>query len=193
MKIKCPHCDAENEITAAHIGKLIPCVSCKKEFECTNPNLAPCPDCFALISQRAEVCPKCGAPVTGDNTEEETIAVYHPATINFFWWILLGIVTIPFIAGIVLLIYLWIVIHFTKYELTTKRIIMKRGLISIRQDEIWIKDMRGVIYNQTFWQRIFHIGDIAIGTAASDVMEIYIMGIADPADIVKQINSLRKS
>jgi ribosomal protein L32 len=30
-----------------------------------NPNLQPCPDCGAMISNRASTCPRCGAPVGG--------------------------------------------------------------------------------------------------------------------------------
>ena len=53
--------------------------------------------------------------------------------------------------------------------------------------------MRAVNLKQGVWQRIFGIGDIEIGTAASAGTEIRIAGIANPSEIVKKINSLRKS
>lgn len=41
-------------------------------------------------------------------------------------------------------------------------------------------------------QRIIGVGDIAIGTAASAGTEISIVGIANPSEVIAEINSLRK-
>ena len=98
---------------------------------------------------------------------------------------------VPLLIGILILLYVVIWIKYTSYKLTTYRIIVRRGLIAKLQNEIWIKDMRGVNLVQTAWQRIIGIGDVAIGTAASAGTEISIEGIANPSKVVEKINSLR--
>ena len=170
-------------------------------IENVNPNLCPCTDCFALISKRAAICPKCGAPlipynnaaVQNDISGEEQIAVYRPSAWNYFWVILVGIITIPAIFGIVILALVIIEITCTSYELTTHRIIVRRGWISKLQNEIWIKDMRGVNLVQGIWQRIIGVGNVAIGTAATAGAEISIAGVNNPAEVIEKINSLRHS
>jgi membrane protein YdbS with pleckstrin-like domain len=174
--------------------------------EIINSKLYPCPDCASLISKRAEVCPKCGAPLAPavsntpaskpfleDISKEQTVDIYRPSSMNYFWLILLGIILIPAILGIIILLWIIIEITCTRYELTTHRIIVRRGLISKTQNEIWIKDMRGVNLFQGLWQRIIGVGDIAVGTAATAGAEISIAGVAKPAEIVDKINSLRHS
>ena len=119
--------------------------------------------------------------------------MYHPSAVNYLGEFVLGIITLPLGIGVIILIAVMILIKCTSYELTTRRIIVRKGLISKHQDEIWIKDMRAVNLQQSFGQRIFGIGDIEIGTAASAGTEIRMAGIADPSKVVQKINSLRKS
>lgn len=203
MKTKCPHCGSEYEVDPKDIGRQVPCPACGETFEIVNPNLFPCPDCFALISKRAAACPKCGAvlsstirsiaPSSGNISDEQTCSVYHPSAISYLGEIVLGILTLPIVIGLPILLYVIVVIKYTSYELTTHRIIVRKGMISKYQDEIWIKDMRGVNLKQDLWQRIVGVGDIEIGTAASAGTEIRIAGIKNPAAVVKAINSLRGS
>lgn len=200
MNITCPCCRKEEYIDPVFTGQQKKCSVCGKDFEIINPKLAPCPDCFSLISKRALTCPKCGAPLDpefqtvspkDDLQQEKKLEVYHPAVMNYFWWILLGIITVPILIGIFILLYIYIERESTSYELTTHRVIVRRGWIAKIQNEIWIKDMRGVNLEQGFWQRILRIGNIAIGTAASADTEIRITGISNPANVVTRINSLR--
>ena len=208
MNTVCPHCGGKYEVAQQYIGQQIKCPCCENCFEVVNDNLAPCPDCFALISKRAAVCPKCGAPLRTSEcisraavqdeaklsniSEEQEIEVYHPATMNYLWGIIFGVITIPVLIGIFVLLYILIEIKCTSYKLTTHRIIVRRGWIAKLQNEIWIKDMRGVNLVQGLWQRIIGVGDIDIGTAASAGTEISIEGIANPSEVIAKINSLRK-
>ena len=207
MNIECPHCGGNYDINQKYIGQKIKCPDCENEFEVKNPNLQPCPDCFSLISKRASVCPKCGAPlgeqmrpgptgmdsnnILSDISKERSLEVYHPSTIHYLWGIILGIITLPIFIGILILLYIFIEIKFTSYELTTHRIIVRRGWIAKLQNEIWIKDIRGVNLVQGIWQRIVGVGNIEIGTAASFGIEIKIVGISEPAEVIARINSLR--
>ena len=61
MKAECTHCHEEYEFDNRFHGQKVKCPNCGGCMEIINSNLFPCPDCFALISKRAEVCPKCGS------------------------------------------------------------------------------------------------------------------------------------
>lgn len=208
MKVTCSHCHGKYDVDYQYAGQQIKCPICENNIDVINENLEPCPDCYSLISKRALTCPKCGAPLRQqtyapseasstnasrtDISSEVSIAVYHPSALNYFWGIILGLITIPvFLIGVFILIYIIIEISCTSYELTTHRIIVRRGWIAKLQNEIWIKDMRGVNLVQGIWQRIIGVGNIAIGTAASAGTEISIVGVAKPTEIISQINSLR--
>ena len=206
MKTKCPHCNGKYDVDHRSIGQQVKCPDCKNLFEIENDNLYPCPDCFSLISKRASLCPKCGAPLNkqsaspaycqdapDDISAEQAVEVYHPSPMSYFWIIIFGVITIPvFLIGVAILLYVVIEVTCTSYELTTRRIIVRKGWISKSQNEIWIKDIRGVNLVQSIWQRIIGVGDIGIGTAASAGIEISISGVANPAGVVAEIDSLRK-
>ena len=128
-----------------------------------------------------------GAPAAGkddgDLSAEAGVAVYRPSAMNYFWSILLGIITLPVFFGIFILLRVVIEVCCTRYELTTHRIIVRKGWIAKMCNEIWVKDMRAVNFTQGIWQRIIGVGDIAVGTAASEGMEIRITGIAKPLQL----------
>lgn len=195
MKTTCPGCGKQYDTKPALIGQKMKCAACNSEFEIANPNLKPCPDCFAMVSKRASICPHCGAPLSEMSPEEirneQEIIVCHPSSLNYFWTVVFGILTLPLIIGIVLLVYVWVETRFTTYRITNLRLVVNRGWIARVQHEIWIKDMRGAYLGQTFWQRILRIGDIAIGTAATADTEIRMCGIAKPQVVVDKINALR--
>lgn len=210
MKIQCPHCERYYAVEQQYIGQKLKCPDCRNEFEVTNPNLIPCPDCFTQISKRAQSCPRCGAVLSSaiqspdkrsstveqndDISNESEIMVCHPSTMNYLWEIILGVITIPvFLIGLLILLYVWIEINYTSYTITTMRIIVKRGWIAKLQNEVWIKDMRAVNLIQGMWQRIIGVGNVSIGTAATAGTEICIVGIVNPQTVVDRINSLRHS
>lgn len=206
MNAKCPHCGERYEVDCNLAGQKVKCPKCGDTFEVVNDRLFPCPDCYALISKRASVCPKCGAPLSpnaenagfreigrDDLSTEESVKVYHPSAMNYLWETILGVILLPALIGLFILLYILIDIKCTSYELTTHRIIIRKGWIAKIQNEIWIKDMRAVNLVQGVWQRIIGVGNIAIGTAASAGTEINITGIANPAAVVSEINNLRRS
>ncbi|MBP1582440.1 MAG: zinc-ribbon domain-containing protein [Victivallales bacterium] len=203
MQITCPHCGNVYEIDREAIGHTVRCEACGLEFRAANPNLAPCPDSFALISKRAAVCPQCGAPLQGapaggnvpvaNNTPEEEIFVGHPAAIYFLLELVVGFFLSFILIGIPILICTIINIYCTHYTVTTKRVIVKTGWLNKKQVEIWIKDMRGVSLHQDLWQRIIGTGSVAIGTAATAGTEIQMQGLKNAQQVVDKINNLRVS
>lgn len=151
MNIECPHCSKQYEVEPQYIGKNLQCPDCEKEFEIKNPNLIPCPDCFSMISKRANGCPRCGAPlsspittyngqpqqvVSNDISTEKDIMICHPSAMNYLWVSILGIITIPvLLIGVLILLYVWIEIHYTSYRIIPIK--NQIALIIQGQQNIW--------------------------------------------------------
>lgn len=129
------------------------------------------------------------SPMTGETAVAET----HPSHWNYFGTILLGILLIP-LFGIGLFILLWehINVKSTCYVATSARIVAKTGWLNTRQVEVRIGDIRGVSVNRSLKQRILGIGDIAVGTSATDGVEIVMRGVVDPEGFVRHVNAQRQ-
>jgi len=101
-------------------------------------------------------------------------------------WILLGFVTL----GLTWLIaiYEFLRIKFLEQGVTNKRVILKRGIISRKTEEMKLKSIETVEISQGVLGRIFGFGSIKItGRGISDLV---FQGIDDPMSVKRQIESI---
>jgi uncharacterized membrane protein YdbT with pleckstrin-like domain len=99
------------------------------------------------------------------------------------------------ILGLVILVLTWLValyellrLKFIEQGVTNKRVVLKKGIISRRTDEMKITSIETVEINQGFWGRIFGFGTVKVtGKGISDV--VY-KGIHDPMAVKRQIESI---
>ena len=75
--------------------------------------------------------------------------------------------------------------------ITTRRIVDREGLFSKNTSEILLRDIRHVVVKQTFTDRIFNVGTLALSSAADDGVEIYMEHLARPDEIKKIIDLYR--
>ena len=91
--------------------------------------------------------------------------------------------------GTLVILLIWYVrIKSTKLSITDNDILLEKGLLSKARLEVSIEKVRTISVNQTFIDRIFGVGDIAIFTAG-DLPEIKEKGLPDPnkiREIIKQ-------
>lgn len=78
-----------------------------------------------------------------------------------------------------------------KLRITTRRIIDRTGLLDKNTSEILIKDIRHVVIRQSFWQRIWGVGELAISSAADDGVEIFMKDVPKPEDVKRVIDLYR--
>ena len=123
---------------------------------------------------------------------ETPVLIAHPSAMNYIWFIVFGVLLIPlFLIGVVMILYAYINIKTTCYVVTNRRVVVKTGLLSIRQSEIRVVDIRGVNLQRGLWQRMIGTGNITIGTAATGGAEIVMIGIGNPNHVVEAINAQR--
>ncbi len=76
----------------------------------------------------------------------------------------------------------------TTYTITTRRLNIKRGIISREIQETRLERVQNVNYRQSVYQRVMQIGDVDFDTAASDDYNFVFVGVANPAEVVHRVD-----
>jgi uncharacterized membrane protein YdbT with pleckstrin-like domain len=76
----------------------------------------------------------------------------------------------------------------TSYTITDHRLHIKRGIVSRDIQETRLERVQNVNYQQGVFQRVLQIGDVDFDTAAGDDYNFIFAGVADPADVVHQVD-----
>jgi uncharacterized membrane protein YdbT with pleckstrin-like domain len=118
-------------------------------------------------------------------TKEGLLLEVRPSWWNFFWHLLFSWLIVPLIIALVKRSSLILRIY-------DDRIVLETGFLSKDVTEVFIADVRAIDLKQTFFQRIFKIGDIMIGTAGADGYEQVACGVPDPRAIKELIISQRR-
>lgn len=108
------------------------------------------------------------------------------AKMPMFIWFVLAIPTF----GITLLpaLYEWLRLRNIELGVTNKRVIMKKGIISRRSEEMKISSIETVEIIQGVWGRMLGFGTIKVtGRGLSDII---FKNIADPMDAKRKIESV---
>ena len=102
-----------------------------------------------------------------------------------------GTVTVATVVFVVLAVT--IVVGFVKrmattYSVTSKRLHIKRGLISRRVQETRLYRVQNVNTEQRALERLFGIGSVDFDTAGTDDSDFTFTGVVDPEDIARRVD-----
>ena len=81
----------------------------------------------------------------------------------------------------------WIDVKFQDLTVTNERTIYKHGILNTKSSEVQHDDVRNMQVEQSIFQRMIGVGDIAISSAGQGDMEIQVKGFKDPNEIVEVI------
>ena len=125
---------------------------------------------------------------------EETVLYHsHPAMFKNrpFAFILCLILSLAGVGLIIFLIW-WIKTRGTDLTVTNERVSLRKGILSKFTNDVYLTDVRNVQIYQSFWQRIFGVGYVAISSAGKEGIEIEVKGIPDPEKIKSIIDTHRR-
>lgn len=203
----CPNCEQMVGVEAQLFGEIINCPECSQVFKVAPPVVRPTSDEGITKEEIARI---------EQSADDETqLQVLHPAMLRNhpIWYlsllalIVVGIsypiyaysvyeseswnyVTIGSIlaaTGFVWLAIWWIRVMAVTLILTSKRIILRKGIISKASSEVQYDDVRNIQVDQTMFGRLLGVGNIAISSSGQDDLEVVAKGIPDPEGIAEQI------
>jgi uncharacterized membrane protein YdbT with pleckstrin-like domain len=143
----CPYCGTESKDEAAKS-----CPSCKKEYP------------KAAVAEVGK-----GVLAVG---EEETFFEGRPAVLGTFGAVLLTILTLG-LAGI----YFWLRTLGTRYKITSQRIVVEKGVLSKRMDQVALYRVNDFVVERSLGQRIMGTGTITLEAMDKTSPEVKIAGI----------------
>lgn len=160
--------------------------------------LVNCPECGREISDKAVACPHCAYPMAHEpdapaeqppevetTAKEMVLLVDHPSMFrNHPIWFSLCILLVPVVGvGLIILFFWFLVCKATELTITDERTILRQGLFSKRTNEIRHSDVKNIQVTQSFLQRMFNVGRLAVSSAGQDTIEIEVNGVYDPQGI----------
>lgn len=105
-----------------------------------------------------------------------------------------GIVLIAAAAVAALVLAVWYVFKFeTRLEVTNKRVIMTRGLLSRATSEVPHETIQNIQVTQSFMQRMLNIGTIGVSSAGQSDIEIVFADAPNPYRIREVIDAYRNT
>jgi hypothetical protein len=90
------------------------------------------------------------------------------------------------------LVFWWIQTLSAALEVTNKRTVERRGLLSRATSEVLHDSIRNVTIRQSFWDRVWRVGELGIASAGHEGIEIHIKRIPHP-DHVREVIDLYRS
>lgn len=139
-------------------------------------------------------CRQCGTPVgtvlgpVPESTEYESHPVMfasHP--LGFVATLVLCFAGV----GLPVLFVWWLRCRGTTLTLTSRRVILRTGILSRRTNEVYHRDVRNIQVHQTLFQRIMGVGSVAVSSAGQSGVEIEAGNMPEPYRIEAIINEHR--
>jgi uncharacterized membrane protein YdbT with pleckstrin-like domain len=121
--------------------------------------------------------------------EEKLIWSGTPSQVVNIPTFLLGGLFFWLVVPLFIILWQWLVIKMTKYELTTERLRTQHGVINKKMDELELYRVRDYKLDQPIWLRIFSLGNILLQTSDVSHPAIKIRAIPDSEKVREQIRT----
>jgi uncharacterized membrane protein YdbT with pleckstrin-like domain len=100
-----------------------------------------------------------------------------------------GLVSLVAVIGVAVVVLAGLIKRITvHYTITTRRLHIKRGIISREIQETRLERVQNVNYDQSVIQRLLQVGDVDFDTAAGDDFNFVFAGVANPDEVVEQVD-----
>lgn len=103
----------------------------------------------------------------------------------FLLWGLLFWLVIP----LFIILWQWLVVKNTKYELTTQRLKTRYGVINKKMDELELYRVRDYKFDQPIFLRLFGLGNITLKTSDQATPVVIIRAIRNGEQLREQIRN----
>lgn len=211
LAYECPHCHETLQVDEDVLGEEMDCPSCGDPFLIEIPVAHPVdPD---RVNGHTPEVHQAGREEDIIETVHPAMFRKHPFTYVGEWALVIGglilvgltlagyvylnytlqIATglLVAVTGAGMLLYWWLTVVYTKLSITNKRTILRRGIVSRFTTEVQHDDIRNIQVDQTMFERLVGVGDIAISSSGQDDLEVDVDGIPQPEKFAKMIRNLQ--
>ena len=100
-----------------------------------------------------------------------------------------GLVALVAVVGVAIVVIAGFIKRVTvHYTITTRRLHIKRGIVSREIQETRLERVQNVNYDQSVLQRLLQVGDVDFDTAAGDDYNFVFAGVANPDEVVESVD-----
>lgn len=107
-------------------------------------------------------------------TPSQVINLGSYIVLGLFFWLVIPLFVI---------LWKWLVVKNTKYELTTERFRTRYGVINKKMDELELYRVRDYKLDQPFFLRIFSLGNIVLQTSDRSHPQMLVQAIPDAENL----------
>lgn len=104
-----------------------------------------------------------------------------PSQMQNLGWFLSCLLLIP----IPWAIWRWLVVRNTVFTLTTERLKVRRGVFNRVTEDLELYRVRDTKFEQTFWERMFGVGEVILYTTDASTPEVHIPWLKD-AELLRE-------
>jgi uncharacterized membrane protein YdbT with pleckstrin-like domain len=90
---------------------------------------------------------------------------------------------------IFIILWQWLVLKNTRYELTTERLITRHGVFNKQMDDLELYRVRDYKFEQPLFLRLFSLGNITLNTSDKSHPVVIIRAIANGEQLQEQIRN----
>lgn len=112
-----------------------------------------------------------------------------PSQMQNLGWFILSVLVIPLPYAI----WRWLVVRNTVFTLTTQRLQMRRGVFNRVLDDLELYRVRDTRFEQTFWERMFGVGEVILYTTDASTPEVHITWLKDAALLREAVRKLSEA
>lgn len=113
-------------------------------------------------------------------TPSQVINLPSFVLLGLFFWLVIPIFII---------LWRWLVLKNTRYELTTERLRIRHGVLNKKMDELELYRVRDYQLEEPFWLRLFGLGNITLQTSDRSHPVVILRAIRDSQQVREQIRS----
>lgn len=84
--------------------------------------------------------------------------------------------------------YMGMPISFTRYSLSSDRLFLSTGFLTIRDEEILLYRVKDLNTKRTLWQRLFGVGTITVASSDKSMPLLEITNVKDPMYVKELIH-----
>ncbi|MDY0145631.1 MAG: PH domain-containing protein [Kiritimatiellia bacterium] len=122
--------------------------------------------------------------------DETPIFDTHPSGAAYIGLIIWGLLLLPlFLVGLLLLLRAWYLVASTRYQLTTQRLFVHRGLVAKHVEEVELFRIKDVTLTQGVLERLLGVGQVVVLSTDDTTPRLELKGLRQPLQVKEQIRT----